>query len=157
VQTAPAPAYQPAPQQQQPQPQPPQPQPQEAPGPTQGPRGPIVSNPPRPQDPPPPQTNPQPPAPTTTTHGDIAWTVFKNNDGSCSAAIKVECQPKATCNPPPPFKTTCPADVSLDKAVTVRSQDGGSTCMLEFAMPDCPKGVVCNPPRPRKVECPTRK
>lgn len=121
---------------------------QHAPPPTP-PKGPVVVNPPRPQDPPPPQTTP--------THNEVAWTVFKNSDGSCSAAIKVECQPKATCNPPPPFKTTCPADVSLDKPVTVRSQDNGATCMLEFAMPDCPKGVACNPPRPRKVECPTRK
>jgi hypothetical protein len=132
------------------------PRPQDPPptqqGPQPNPQGPVVVNPPRPQDPPPPQTNPQP-AP----HGDIAWTVFKSSDGSCSAAIKVECQPKATCNPPPPFKTACPADVSLDKPVTVRSQDNGATCMLEFAMPDCPKGVACNPPRPRKVECPTRK
>jgi hypothetical protein len=142
VQTAPAPAYQPPPQQQGPQQQPPPP--------------PVVSNPPRPQDPPPPQPQ-DPPPPQTTPHNDIAWTVFKNSDGSCSAAIKVECQPKATCNPPPPFKTACPADVSLDKPVTVRSQDNGATCMLEFPMPDCPKGVACNPPRPRKTECPTRK
>lgn len=163
VQTAPPPN--------QPPPPPPQTEPQSPP--PQQPQGPVtVTNPPRPTPPPqqpdpppprPPQPQPRPPQPqpqpttppVTTPHGDMAWTVFKNADG-CMAAIKVECQPKATCNPPPPFKIACPADVNLDKPVTVVSQDGGSTCMVQFPMPTCPPGTACNPPRPRRVECPKR-
>ncbi len=70
------------------------------------------------------------------------------------AAIKVECQPKATCNPPPPFRYECPENVSLVKPVTVVTHDG-IKCAVEFDMPSCPEGVACNPPRPRPVACPT--
>jgi hypothetical protein len=127
----------------------------------------IVANPPPPQQPasqpstPPPQQPPvrpdprpsKPPVQTT----DSYWTVYKSHDGSgCMAAIKVECHPKATCNPPPPFKYACPDDVSLDKPLTVVSQDGGATCFVQFEMPKCPPGVACNPPRPKPVTCPKR-
>ncbi|HEY5950320.1 MAG TPA: hypothetical protein VIV40_32725 [Kofleriaceae bacterium] len=99
---------------------------------------PVVANPPRPQTEPaqPAPQRPRPievanPRPPTTTQGPATpppttkppaeparWTVFKSQDG-CMAAIKVECQPKATCNPPPPFKYACPEGVQLDKPITV--------------------------------------
>ena len=47
------------------------------------------------------------------------------------AAIKVECVPKATCNPPPPFKYACPENVSLEKPITIATYDGTS-CFVEF-------------------------
>ena len=84
---------------------------------------------------------------------EAKWTVYKAKDG-CMAAIKVDCPPKATCNPPPPFKYACPDNVSLDKPVTVVTHDGTS-CFVEYEMPACPKGVACNPPRPRPVACPS--
>lgn len=72
------------------------------------------------------------------------------------AAIKVECPPKATCNPPPPFKYACPEGVSLDSPITVASYDSGATCFVEQAMPKCPPNVMCNPPPPKQVTCPKR-
>ena len=141
----------------------PQPQPQQPPV--------IVANPPPPQQPTtdpsippgpvrppstPPRPDPRPTKPPVQTT-DAYWTVYKAQDGSgCMAAIKVECQPKATCNPPPPFKYACPENVTLDKPVTVVSQDGGATCFVQYDMPKCPPGVACNPPRPQPVACPKR-
>jgi hypothetical protein len=69
------------------------------------------------------------------------------------AAIKVECQPKATCNPPPPFKIACYDNVILDKPVTVTSRDGGSTCFIDYAA-TCPPNAKCRAPQP--VTCPKR-
>jgi hypothetical protein len=103
---------------------------------------PVIANPPVPNDP-------------RTQTSVSSWTVFKNKDG-CMAAIKVECQPKATCNPPPPFKIACYGNVSLAKPVTVTSRDGGATCFVEHEMPKCPPGASCNPPRPQQVTCPKR-
>lgn len=97
----------------------------------------------------------QPAPPQAPPAQEARWTVYKAKDG-CYAAIKVECQPKATCNPPPPFKYECPDNVSLEKPVTVVSRGGGN-CFVEFEMPSCPPGVACNPPRPRPVACPTPK
>ena len=125
-----------------------------------------MTNPPPPvaTKPPPPTTKPttpiQPTTPTTPTTPtqmqDQRWTVFKANDGQgCMAAFKVECQPKATCNTPPPFKYACPENISLDKPVTVVTHNG-TDCFVEFEMPKCPPGTACNPPRPRPVACPKR-
>jgi hypothetical protein len=99
--------------------------------------------------------NPPPPTQTPASSNEARWTVYKNKDGSCMAAIKVECVKGATCNPPPPFKYACPDNVSLDKPVTVATHDGTS-CFVEFDMPQCPPGIACNPPRPRPVACPKR-
>ena len=112
----------------------------------------VVANPPRPTQPAPPQQQPnQNPAQTSPSR----WTVYQAKDGACMAAIKVECQPKATCNPPPPFKYACPTDISLEKPITVATYDGNS-CFVEYAMPACPPKTACNPPRPRPVACPKR-
>lgn len=100
-------------------------------------------------NPPPPTTQPPPSEQRT------EWTVYKTKDGACMAAIKVECHPKATCNPPPPFPYACPENVSLDKPVTVVMRDG-ERCFVEYEMPKCPPGVACNPPRPQPVACPKR-
>jgi hypothetical protein len=138
--------------------------------PNQPPPGVMVNPPPpstQPSTPPPTQKPPvvvaNPPPPTTQgpttptqTNQTTKWTVYKAKDGSgCMAAIQVECVPKATCNPPPPFKYACPDNVSLDKPVTVVTRDGTS-CFVEFPMPTCPPGTACNPPRPRPVACPKR-
>lgn len=155
--------------------QPPPTQTAEPAQPTPPPPGPVVANPPRPTQPPPsqpstpppyrPDPRPTQPPPTQTSTPpppvqqaqESRWSLFKSNDGSgCMAAIKVECQPKATCNPPPPFKVACPDGISLDKPVTVVTQDGGASCFVEFEMPKCPPGTACNPPRPRPVACPKR-
>lgn len=102
------------------------------------------------------QTAPTPATPTPATQTSVSqWTVYKAKNG-CMAAIKVECQPKATCNPPPPFKVACYDNVSLEKPVTVTSRDGGTTCSIEHEMPSCPPGAACNPPRPTSVTCPKR-
>ena len=140
----------------QPQPPPQTAQPAEPPPSTNQPPPPVVVNPPRPAEPPPTQpSTPAPPTPPPTQGSqEQKWTVYKAKDG-CMAAIKVECQPKATCNPPPPFKYTCPENVSLEKPVTVATYDGNS-CFVEFEMPKCPPGVACNPPRPQPVTCPKR-
>jgi hypothetical protein len=115
------------------------------------PKGPVVVANPQPTTTQgPPTTTPATP---TTSSKEARWTVFKAKDG-CMAAIKVECVPKATCNPPPPFKYTCPDNVSLEKPITVATYDGTS-CFVEFEMPKCPPGTACNPPRPRPVACPT--
>jgi hypothetical protein len=119
--------------------------------PAQGPAGgppPVlgpVSNPPMPQT--------QPTA--STTPGNTKWTVYKTADG-CMAAYKVECQPKATCNPPPPFKYECPQNVSLDSAITVASNADGSACFVDYGPMTCPPKAVCKPPRPTPVACPKR-
>lgn len=154
VQTAPAPqgpppSHPPPSHTAQPQPQPPAPQPPPAQTPAQPPPAeppPVVI-----ANPPPPTTQPPPtqPAPAQRTE----WTVYKTKAGACMAAIKVQCHPKATCNPPPPFSYACPENVSLDKPVTVVMRDGGS-CYVEYEMPKCPPGVACNPPRPQPVACP---
>ena len=34
--------------------------------------------------------------------------VFKRQDGTCYAAMPINCPPDATCNPPPPTRVTCP-------------------------------------------------
>jgi hypothetical protein len=112
-------------------------------GPTQGP-GPVVVNPPMPQSP-----------PASTTPGNTKWTVYKTADG-CMAAYKVECQPKATCNPPPPFKYACPPNVSLDSPITVASNADGSACFVDYGPTSCPPNTACNPPRPTPVSCPKR-
>jgi hypothetical protein len=118
--------------------------------PTQGPPttgpGPVVTNPPMPQT--------QPPA-TQTVPGNTKWTVYKTADG-CMAAYKVECQPKATCNPPPPFKYECPQNVSLDTSITVASNADGSACFVDYGPTKCPPNTACNPPRPQPVACPKR-
>jgi hypothetical protein len=72
------------------------------------------------------------------------------------AAYKVECQPKATCNPPPPFKYACPPNVSLDTAITVASNADGSACFIDYGPTSCPPNTACNPPRPAPVACPKR-
>ena len=117
-------------------------QPQTQGPPTTGP-GPVVVNPPMPQS--------QPAAPPNT-----KWTVFKQADGACMAAFKVECQPKATCNPPPPFKYECPQNVSLEKAITVASNADGSACFVDYGPVSCPPNTACNPPRPTPVACPKK-
>ncbi len=101
--------------------------------------------------------DPRPTAPTTTPAQTSAarWTVYRTKDGSCMAAIKVECQPKATCNPPPPFSYACPTGVSLEKPITVATFDGTS-CFVEYDAPACPPKTACNPPHPRPVACPKR-
>lgn len=108
----------------------------------QGP-GPVVINPPMPQSPP------------LAAPANQKWTVYKANDG-CMAAVKVDCPPKAICNPPPPFKYECPQNVSLDKAITVASNADGSACFVEYEPVTCPPNVACNPPRPTPVACPKR-
>ncbi|HEY5924377.1 MAG TPA: hypothetical protein VIV11_22020 [Kofleriaceae bacterium] len=142
---------------------------------------PVMVNPPPPTTQP---TNPQHPGhpptkqppvvatnPPTTTQGpatpatpssppaqakETKWTVYKAQNGTgCMAAIKVQCVPKATCNPPPPFKYACPDNVSLEKPITIATYDGTS-CFVEFEAPKCPPNTACNPPRPRPVACPTR-
>jgi outer membrane biosynthesis protein TonB len=125
-------------------------------------RPPVIVNPPRPTPTPqpaptpPPQPQPQPtPPPQPTQTAQQQWTVFKGKDG-CLAAIKVECQPNATCNPPPPFKYACPEKLSVDKPITLTSSDGGATCFYYAPMPACPKGAMCNPPPPRQLACPKR-
>lgn len=114
-------------------------------GPPTQPKPPVIANPPVPNDPRT-QTSPQQ---TSVSQ----WTVFKNNDG-CMAAIKVECTPKATCNPPPPFKVACYDNVNLDQPVTVTSSDGGTTCFVDA--PKCPRNAKCTPTRPQQVTCPKR-
>ena len=124
---------------------------------------PSTSQPPAPKGPPvvatpPPTTTqgPAQPAAPTQANQTTKWTVYKASDGTgCMAALKVECVPKATCNPPPPFKYACPDNVSLEKPITVATYDGTS-CFVEFEMPKCPPNVACNPPRPRPVACPKR-
>jgi hypothetical protein len=119
-------------------------------GPPTQPKPPVIANPPVPNDPRT-QTSPQQTSPQQTSVSQ--WTVFKQNDG-CMAAIKVECTPKATCNPPPPFKIACYENVNLDKPVTVTSNDGGTTCFVDA--PKCPRNAKCTPTRPQQVTCPTR-
>jgi hypothetical protein len=123
-------------------PKPTRPEPRPSAPPTQ-PKPPVIANPPVPNDPRT-QTSPQQ---TSVSQ----WTVFKQNDG-CMAAIKVECTPKATCNPPPPFKVACYDNVNLDKPVTVTSNDGGTTCFVDT--PKCPRNAKCKPPQ--QVTCPQR-
>ncbi|HEU4613888.1 MAG TPA: hypothetical protein VFS15_17465 [Kofleriaceae bacterium] len=116
----------------------------------------VIANPPPPSTKPT-RPDPRPTAPTTTPaqSSTARWTVYQAKDGSCMAAIKVECQPKATCNPPPPFKVTCPQGVSLEKPITVATYDGTS-CFVEYETPACPPKTACNPPRPQPVACPKR-
>lgn len=122
---------------QQPQPAQPQPQPQ-----TVQPNRPMPTvNPPMPQ--------PEPAAPP-----NAKWTVYKQPDGACMASIMVECKPNVMCNPPPPSKYACPANVSLDKPITIASSADGSACFVEYAAMACPPNVACNPPRPTPVSCP---
>jgi hypothetical protein len=133
----------------------PPPQTTEAPPPAQTPPAqpgdqkppPVIVNPPRPTDP---QTQP-PPAPSVS-----RWTVYKAKDGSCMAAIKVECQPQATCNPPPPFKYECPTNLQVEPQLAIVSSDGGKSCFVDFGPMKCPPGAICNPPPPRQVTCPKR-
>jgi hypothetical protein len=99
------------------------------------------------------QATPSTPAPPAQSQAQ-KWTVYKAKDG-CMAAFKVECMPKATCNPPPPFKYACPDNVSLEKPITVATYNG-TDCFVEFEAPKCPPNVACNPPRPRPVACPKR-
>src|SRR5687768_13564858 len=111
---------------------PPQPQPTQTaqPQPEQA-RPPVIVSPPMPTQP---TTEPStPPAPPPTQQNQSQkWTVYKaQTGGGCMAAFKVECQPKATCNPPPPFKYECPPNVSLEKPITVATYDGTS-CFVEF-------------------------
>lgn len=129
-QPAPAPSTQPAP--------PAQPTP--SPAPAQQPAPPVVINPPMPQ--------------AQTVSPNTKWTVYKQADGACMAAVKVECKPQATCNPPPPFKYECPQGATLP--ATVASNADGTACAIEYPMPKCPPNTACNPPRPTPVACPTR-
>ncbi len=123
-----------------------------------------------PAQPPPPSTTAPAPAPATqgpppvivnppmpqaqTVSPNTKWSVYKQADGACMAAVKVECKPQATCNPPPPFKYECPQGATLP--ATVASNADGTACVLEYPMPKCPPNTACNPPRPTPVACPVR-
>jgi len=49
----------------------------------------------------------------------------------------------------------CPADVSLDKPLTIEEQRE-DVCVLVFPTPDgCATNPACNPPRPRPIDCPS--
>lgn len=96
---------------------------------------------------------PMPQAPAATTPNQ-KWSVYKQPDGVCMASIKVTCKPGTMCNPPPPQKYDCPANVSLDKPVTVASSADGMACFVEYPAAACPPNVACNPPRPTPVTCP---
>jgi hypothetical protein len=142
VQSSPAPSQPP---QQQPTTAEPAPQPQPTAPPQSQTPPPVIVNPPMPQTQPPAQTVPP----------NAKWTVFKQGD-SCMAAEKVTCQPKATCNPPPPFKYECPQNVSIENSITVASNADGTACVVEYAPVKCPPNTACNPPRPTPVACPKR-
>lgn len=122
---------------------------------------PVIVNPPRPTQPTTTQTEPPPPPSPTPTPPPVAptsqkWSVYKTKDGTCMAAVNVECRKGATCNPPPPFKYDCPPNMSLEQPVTVALMPDGQSCQVEYPMPKCPQGVACNPPRPTPVACPKR-
>ncbi len=151
------------------QPPPPQPPPQQPPA-AQQPADPtpvVIANPPRPTDPPPqppqigaaPTTNPPPPQPSEpppnpVDSSPITWTIYKQKTGDCYAAVKVDCPPKAMCNPPPPIKYACPENVSLDTAKTVIQI--GNSCHVDHGPMSCPPNRRCNPPPPQNVPCPKR-
>ncbi len=101
-----------------------------------------------------PGTTQGPPSTPATQSNEARWTVYKDKKNGCMAAIKVECVPKATCNPPPPFKYACPDNVSLEKPITVVTYDG-TNCFVQVEQPKCPPNMSCNPPPARKVACPT--
>jgi hypothetical protein len=73
----------------------------------------VIANPPRPTE----------PAPAPAPVGDGAWrdhhgkiayvyddggVVWRDDAGRCTYAPKVDCPPRATCNPPPPREVACP-------------------------------------------------
>ena len=102
----------------------------------------------------------QPPQPTQQTPQTTplrSWTVFVNNDKSCSTQYDVVCPPKgATCNPPPPQKLAkCPSGITMDRPLKIK-EDAANSCALYYPNPECPAGVACNPPRPQTIACPTR-
>ncbi len=104
----------------------------------------MIANPPRPQ-----------PAPAYS--DGTQWTIFKTQNG-CEAAVKIECphgepsKPMPTCNPPPPRKYDCPADLALDPPITIVAT--GGECYVQREPVHCPPRVMCNPPPPHKVPCP---
>jgi hypothetical protein len=120
--------------------------------------------PPMPPMPPmPPRGNPPPPRAPLATRAvadrDYSWIVSKNSDGSCVAAIDVQCptgKPGAavpTCNPPPPMATTCPESMQSPSIKVVQFK-GSTTCMIQQAATACPPNTMCNPPPPTQVACP---
>ncbi|MEZ4402946.1 MAG: hypothetical protein R3B06_23190 [Kofleriaceae bacterium] len=97
------------------------------------------------------QQGPTPVKPLTT------WTVYQNKtSGQCFAAIDVVCNPKATCNPPPPRALdACPVGMTADKPLKIEERAAGS-CTLVFPVPtSCASNPACDPPRSRTVDCPS--
>ncbi len=81
------------------------------------------------------------------------WTLTVASDKSCYATPMdaAACEPKATCNPPPPPRVGCPANTA--KGTRIEEQSAGA-CFIVYPSPPCPPGVACNPPRPQTIECP---
>nr|MDQ3368925.1 hypothetical protein [Myxococcota bacterium] len=93
---------------------------------------------------------------------DQRWRVTKSGD-QCLAMPAVDCPkptkaggPVPTCNPPPPIKYSCPANIDLSAPVTVVQYANRTECETEPAAVKCPPNTACNPPPPRKVPCPSR-
>lgn len=138
-------------------PAPQQPTPVDPPGPVMNPPRPVAPTEPTPDRAPNPDTAPDTVAQTDPPPEFVSrtWEVRLDRSGAtCRAYVPVVCQPKATCNPPPPRAIDCPDGITVERPVRVMEQAPGECYALPEVTP-CPKDMACNPPPPRKTACPT--
>lgn len=108
------------------------------------PKGPIVN-------PPPPKGSGDPATPTPPAK-PREWILAKLGS-DCEIRVPVDCPVGVKCNPPPPQKIACPANVDLSKPRKV-TEIGANECVVERDMPTCPPNARCNPPPPPRIPCP---
>lgn len=97
-------------------------------------------------------TTPEPPTPEPTDRL-TTWTVYQRA-GTCMAAMDVQCDPRATCNPPPPQPLdACPPAMAADARVKI-VETAPSVCEVQYPAPTGCDPRLCNPPRPQAITCP---
>jgi hypothetical protein len=90
-----------------------------------------------------------------------SWTVMKiKGNPDCQAMRNDTCpkvdpgKPIPPCNPPPPSKYVCPANLEDGNSIQIVLRAGATECFQKYEPIKCPQGAKCNPPPPRKLKCP---
>ncbi|MEP7120445.1 MAG: hypothetical protein ABJE95_06035 [Byssovorax sp.] len=81
------------------------------------------------------------------------WTIIKVGT-SCEIVHSVQCPPNVKCNPPPPRRIACPANVDFSTPRHFTEIVGSSECVVARESAPCKPGTTCNPPAPQRVPCP---
>lgn len=88
---------------------------------------------------------------------------WRDEAGACWHMHGFKCSPDATCNPPPPERVDCPADLSTLSSDAYRPppppprrwRNAAGECFeeIEIVCPP-PEVATCNPPPPEPIDCP---